>query len=124
MKHSSHLFGLCLVLMGLALCLCAGCGGAKAVKIEPPDPAALEAALEGQTLTVEGKDIKITKARVSGFQMLQVHSGPEGKSGSVTVSFEYALGTARYKVNGVVSYVRPAPGQIESPHFEAVEVKR
>jgi len=92
--------------------------------MEPPPTPLVKSVVDGSDFTVDGEVITVDGDYVSGFEVFDVYPGPEGKSATATLSFDYTDRDGIYHVEGVVSYSLSESEAFKDPRFEQTEVRR
>jgi len=108
-------------MVALTLCLGAGCGQPKP---EMPHAAVVKEVVDDSEFEFEGEIISISSENISNFEVLDVFAGPEQKTATATLSFEYSDESGSYHVKGVVSYELAKNDRFKDPQFEEAVVDR
>lgn len=111
----------CFLVLAVATCVLTGCGGPG---IEPPPTPLVKSVVGGSEFSFDDEIISIDGDYVTGFEVFDVYPGPEGKSATATLSFDYTDRDGIYHVEGVVSYSRSESEAFEEPRFEQTSVRR
>jgi len=108
------------VLITIVACAAGGCG--KREKPIEVDPAALEAALDGQELELEDEIIRMARDNAQRFKVKEAERLPDSSRVCVVVQFEYFDRGKTLAVGGTINYEETAAG-MKDARFETSEVK-
>jgi hypothetical protein len=92
-------------------------------EIPRPSIEDIRASLEGQRIELGAKQTVLAADRIASLRITAMHENRKGGTATAEIRFDYAVAGTPWEVEGVISYVPAPDGKMQSPYFEAMDVR-